>query len=958
MRPLLDREAELVVITAALDALGNGGAGSLTVVTGGLGMGRTALLRALPQVAEQRGVRVLTASGAVHERDFGFGVVSQLLTALIPGDTTALPGDCVPPPQGSERDAELLDLIAEHSTHRPLLLLVDDLQWADAPSLRWLDRLTRRLPCLDVALVVAVREDGSVGSHTHLHRLTDHAHHILPLRSLTSAGTAALVAAHTGRPVHPAYADACHRTTGGHPLLLTATLAALGREEPTAERANEVDGTRLLTLHERFAAVLRYQSEAVWSIAKVLAVVDEAADDELTGQLTGLDDTGRIEAIAALRKLGLLANDPIPRFIHQAVRDGVEQAMTPADAEDTRVRAALLLHEGGHPPESAARLLVATSCHTPWAVGVLRNAATTALGRTDPNAAARYLRHALLGSSPEGPDRGELLADLATIECAFAPQAALRHFAQALLLLPDPADRARVAGRIPPFLLDGCPPAAIESVVRAHGELAVPAPADDTGRGLALRLEARLRHRSVAGPGELFQCADRLRALGPMPDLDTTADRELITVLLHGATLTQRTTAAEAVPLAERVLQHEPATPDHVHTALPLLADILIASDSLATIGPWLESAYQRARRDNASVARAVIAVELTQLALAHGRIDQARVHADEALSLGVTAWATLQTLTPLALVAAQARDTELTLRLLTAGRDGADHGHRPALRQLLRGSAAAQRGDLATALECLLDWGRSAERADWRNPALVPWRSWTAGLHYRMGRPERAHDLIEEEYERAVRWGGPVAIGRAQRVRGALRKGVDGLALLHESAQTLDGSVNMLERARTSLLLGRRLLEAGRTAEAERRLTQARADGLACGVPWLARGADDALHADAGAHRADAIASLTRAERHVAGLAAGGASNKEIAERLDVTARAVEKHLTRTYRKLSIRGRTELVAMAGLLPIEAAPRPRPSSRPPSTVVAVPTEPNRSVDGTAGNRTFGRLPQA
>ena len=130
-------------------------------------------------------------------------------------------------------------------------------------------------------------------------------------------------------------------------------------------------------------------------------------------------------------------------------------------------------------------------------------------------------------------------------------------------------------------------------------------------------------------PGELFQCADRLRSLGPMPDLDTTADRELITVLLHGATLTQRTTAAEAVPLAERVLQHEPATPDHIHTALPLLADILIASDSLATIGPWLESAYQRARRDNASVARAVIAVELTQLALAHGRIDQARVHAD-----------------------------------------------------------------------------------------------------------------------------------------------------------------------------------------------------------------------------------------------------------------------------------------------------------------------------------------
>ncbi|MCX5071076.1 AAA family ATPase [Streptomyces sp. NBC_00513] len=915
MRPLLHRQKELDLITGAMDAARHGPAGgSVVIVTGGLGTGKTALLRALPALAERRGMRVVTASGAVFERDFGFGVLDQLLTPVLPGTAVALPGDSTSPSAGSEQDAALLALLAERSARTPLLMLVDDLQWADLPSLRWLARLAAQVARLRVTLVVTLREGDPGEDGPQLHQLTRHAARVLRLQPLPPEGTADLVAALTGRRVDPACAQACHEVTGGHPLLLTALLDALaGAGEGAVDDVRAIRAARPVALHERFTVVLRDQPMPVREFAAALAVLGDGADEELAGRLAGLDDTGRTEAARVLRRLGLLAEGRVPRFVHPVVGDAVEEAMTPAEAESIRVHAALLLHLGGHPAERAATQLLAASstCHEDWQLDVLRSAAGAARRRSAPDTAARYLRRALLGTSPEGPDRAELLVELATVERDVAPRVALRHFAQALALFPDADQRARVAGRIPPFLLDGCPPATLDTVVRTAAELGGAAELTGTARRHALRLEARLRH---AAPGDPADCGARLRSLGPHPCLDTAADRELVTVLLHGAATAQTITAAEAVPLAERLLQHEPAAAGHAHTAMPLLTDVLVASDSLGTLGPWLRTAHDRARREKADVPRAVIAVELTRLALARGDLTRARAYAAEALALDITDWATLQTLAALVLTALEARDTALGGQLLSGAREEAAPGHRPSLRRLLHGSAAALREDLPTALDCVLDWGHTAERAHWRNPGMAPWRSWAAALSYRTGRPDRAHALMDEEYARALSWGSPVPLGRAQRGKGALTEGAGGIRLLRESADTLEGTANALERARTSLLLGRRLLAAGQEAEAEHRLTRAREEGLACGAPWLAERAGLALHGIAGSHRADVVAALTRTERRVAGLAARGASNKAIAERLEVSSRAVEKHLTRAYRKLRIEGRTGLAAMARLL--------------------------------------------
>lgn len=191
MRPLLHRQKELDLITGAMDAARHGPAGgSVVIVTGGLGTGKTALLRALPALAERRGMRVVTASGAVFERDFGFGVLDQLLTPVLPGTAVALPGDSTSPSAGSEQDAALLALLAERSARTPLLMLVDDLQWADLPSLRWLARLAAQVARLRVTLVVTLREGDPGEDGPQLHQLTRHAARVLRLQPLPPEGTA------------------------------------------------------------------------------------------------------------------------------------------------------------------------------------------------------------------------------------------------------------------------------------------------------------------------------------------------------------------------------------------------------------------------------------------------------------------------------------------------------------------------------------------------------------------------------------------------------------------------------------------------------------------------------------------------------------------------------------------------------------------------------------------------
>ena len=177
------------------------------------------------------------------------------------------------------------------------------------------------------------------------------------------------------------------------------------------------------------------------------------------------------------------------------------------------------------------------------------------------------------------------------------------------------------------------------------------------------------------------------------------------------------------------------------------------------------------------------------------------------------------------------------------------------------------------------------------------------------MGRTEEAIALAEQEMALARAWGAPRTVGRGLRILGALRR-AEGIPELTEAVEVLGPSTARLEYARALASLGTALRLARRPTDAREPLERALEMATAAGARPLAEHARAELAAAGGRPRTTApsgVAALTASERRVAGLAADGRTNKDIAQMLYVTPKTVEVHLSNSYRKLGIRSRREL---------------------------------------------------
>ena len=171
---LLERQGELASVAARVEAAG-AGEGGVLVVEGPAGIGKTRLLDAARAAAADGGLRVLSARASPLEREFGFGIVRDLLAPVLrdPAERAALmhgaarlagpalePGDLAVP--GFAALHGIYWLVAEMAERRPLPLAIDDAHWADAASLRALCHLAHRITGLPVLLAVATGEPNPV----------------------------------------------------------------------------------------------------------------------------------------------------------------------------------------------------------------------------------------------------------------------------------------------------------------------------------------------------------------------------------------------------------------------------------------------------------------------------------------------------------------------------------------------------------------------------------------------------------------------------------------------------------------------------------------------------------------------------------------------------------------------------------------------------------------------------
>ena len=215
-------------------------------------------------------------------------------------------------------------------------------------------------------------------------------------------------------------------------------------------------------------------------------------------------------------------------------------------------------------------------------------------------------------------------------------------------------------------------------------------------------------------------------------------------------------------------------------------------------------------------------------------------------------------------------------------------------------------------------DWrrlGRCMETFEMHNPAVLAWRSHLALALLGLDRRDEALELAREEVELARAWGAPKPIGVALRARGLAEGGAEGIETLRESVAVLEGSTARLELARSLVELGAALRRANQRADARELLKQGLDLAVRSRAVPLVEQAEQELAATGARPRRlllSGVESLTASERRVAGFAAEGLSNKDIAQALFVTTKTVEGHLSNVYRKLGIGSRGELPQALG----------------------------------------------
>ncbi|HEX7308883.1 ATP-binding protein [Lentzea sp.] len=390
--PIFGRDRELAELRAGLVAAA-AGTGRLVLVGGDAGIGKTRLADAAAAMAGEYGVPVARGQ-AVDDPGmpplWPWRRVARTLPAL--GDV--LSGAHLDPDAGT-RFAMFTDATDALITSGPLLVVLEDLHWADRTSLRLLVHLAGELPAARVLVVATYRDGGLADVLPGLVRAP--ATRVVRLHGLTGADVTGWVRSATTEPDAAALAARLVERTGGNPLYVRMLLDS-GEAEPE--------------LHRLVLSRLDGLSPRAREVLAAASVLGERIDPALLATLVGEDPAAPLDEAVAAR---VLQDDGTPAFTHALVRDAVYEELAPSARADLHRRAALALTEsGGAPGRIAAHWRraggpdAAAEC-TRWATEAAK-AATADLAYDD---AARFAALAL-ASAPQ--PTAALTLDLARAE--------------------------------------------------------------------------------------------------------------------------------------------------------------------------------------------------------------------------------------------------------------------------------------------------------------------------------------------------------------------------------------------------------------------------------------------------------------------------------------------------------------------------------------------------------------
>ena len=926
----LTERSEALSVLAELLEQAAAGTGRIAIVGGAVAVGKSALLDAFTGQVADAGGTALTAIASDSESDIPLGVVGQMVlgaglsaqeyeridslitkcaAALAPLDglrRTRLSGS------GALFVHALCRALLELADRRLIALVVDDVHHADPASLACLSYLAPRLRKARAVAVFGQSDRPVQQSPDFRVELLRQPHsRSIMLRPLTRAGVGALVAARLGAEEAERVAADCFALTGGNPLLLGGLLddhqaalrAAAPHEAPSLEIA---DGYARAVL-----SCIRRGWTPMAETAQALAVL--GAPDTVH-RLLRLDADSVGQALRALKSSGLLEAG---RFRHERARDAVLLDLTSEHRHTLHREAAELAYTAGRPATAVAEhLLAAHGSQAPWAVSVLTSAARETLADGKVASAVDYLKLACETCSDES-ERARIKTTLVRAEWRVNPSLPEHHMSELLDALYE-------------GYLHGTDAVVLAKALLWHGRF-------DAARDVLTRLGASPLPFDPETAAELRTTRPWVRCsytpfIDYFPQQDAAQDdrlrvppateekRRFDAAALLDTVLTMGP-SAHVVAEAERILRStrlDGMGMDAVESALLALT----YAERPHSAAPWCDELMDEAKSRQAPSRQARLAAIRSEISIRQGDLRGAERHARESLEIlpasswGVAVGTSLASL--LTALTAMGRHSEAAQTLSLPVPEAMLQSRFGLHYVRARGQYSLATGDYEGALADFESCGALMSRWNLDVPGLIAWRNDAAEALVRLGRPDQARKMIEEQLGLCRQRTSPRTYGCALRILATTQTPRQQPVLLRQAIDILQasGDRHELARALTDLALSYHALGQPQRARVIGR--QAWTIAVECGAEPLSR----QLSADSGRPEPEAEAPaslLTHAEKRVADLVALGYANREIAKRLFITVSTVEQHLTHIYRKFGVPGRAELAAV-----LSAAPHPEP----------------------------------
>jgi len=436
--PMRGRDGGIEAIHAALDRVRRG-VGDVTLIEGQPGIGKTRLLTEARSIAERLGFRTGFGAGRQGEE---IVELSALMDAICGGNVPLVDFAKLSKLVGSPEQRywvlhDVQSLLERAAMETPLMVCLDDLQWADSGTAAALRTLPQCLSTLPISWVLAIRpREGSVPMVSALTELADGGAHLISLGPIDREAVTQIAADVLGAKPGEGVLQAAERAAG-NPFLLVELLLGLKEENLVSSNgrvvnltADRLPGRVGNTMSQRIKMLSPSAERIIIAAASLgqrfsMEELSQIADMPVGELLGPVDDLIRADLLSD--EQGRLT------FRHDLIRDGVRAACSNSVRRALDRRAAgVLLERGAFPVEVASQLAQSAEPGDDDAIATLLEAAE-ALAMTDPAASADLAQKALDLAPPRHPLRGPLVSRTAVSLFAAGRTAEAKAFADVAL---------------------------------------------------------------------------------------------------------------------------------------------------------------------------------------------------------------------------------------------------------------------------------------------------------------------------------------------------------------------------------------------------------------------------------------------------------------------------------------------------------------------------------------------